>query len=332
MDTIRQGRELRYGFAEQTDFGTPVPDDAAFIQVAVEHFDINRDIRIEEINTADGTINPTANHTVHLSTGGMANFTTNGSLNMYYADQFAYAHFHNVTEAASSPNTKTFSYFTSHPDFTANEGHCLTWIKRFPTASNSTKIDSCIAKSFKISGERDGRIMLGCDWVGLGAGTTTSNPSGTWSDEDEDAGDGIIYFNDISAATISGTWGPSAHNVLLRSFEIEGQYEVEKVGQSATDGYQTFGLLNRTGTFTINLLKDSRMDELLAAQAAGSMVTFTVDWEPINVNLTVTGKVEEIAYDPDGLLGATLTCRMLAADSSSSMFDFEIGNTIDRGW
>ena len=54
-EIIRQGRELQYGFKEQPTFGTAIADNVAFIKVPVEHFDIDRDIRIEEINTADGT-------------------------------------------------------------------------------------------------------------------------------------------------------------------------------------------------------------------------------------------------------------------------------------
>ena len=94
----------------------------------------------------------------------------------------------------------------------------------------------------------------------------------------------------------------------MRSFEIESRYDIEKVGQDDTNGYDTFGMLNREGNFTINLLKDTEVDYMLTAHAQGTIITFTINFGGYDaladLNIVVTGKCEEVAYDADGLFSA----------------------------
>lgn len=328
---MSETRQVRYGYAEQTDFDAPIAVDQAFNEVTVEPLDIDADVMVHDLPAQHGTPQPVEQTTAHSTQGSSANFTVSGPVDLRDIDQYAYAHFQKVIEQADTEYTKTFTYYTTQPDFSADDGHFLTWIKRLPDANSSQHIGGCIASRFKFSAERDGMLLFETDWKGLGTSDDDADPSGTWTPSD---GGDFVYFNDIASATLThgaGLTSPVA--IKLRSFEVEGTYECDKIGHDATAGFESFGLSQRTGSFKIELLRDASTQEAIASMKAGEMVQFDVDLG--TVTITVNGKIETNEYASEGLLMSTLTCRMLSEYSAGSVGEsltVVVQNALDRAW
>lgn len=324
-------RQIRFGYAEQADFDVAIADDQDFGEITCDLFDIDPDVMIHELPHNHGTRQPVEQTTVHTVKGSSAKFSVSGPVDLNDIDQFAYAHFQKVVEGADTEFTKTFTYFSTHPDFSLNEGHFLTWIKRLPVANSSQKVHGCIAPRFKLSAERDGMLKYETDWVSLGTTNDTSNPSGTWTSRD---GTDFLYFNDIVSATLTkGVLLASPVALTMQSFEIEGMCEVEKVGHSTSDGFEQHGIKTRSGTFAIKMLRDETADEALTSLKAGELVQFDVDFGTLTI--CVTGKIESLEYDTEGLLLNQITCRMLSSYLNGTVGEcltIVVQNSIDRAW
>lgn len=331
MAQTYESRQTRFGYAEQAVFTTVEIDSAAINEVTCDPFNIDPDVVIHELPHNHGTRQPVEQTTVHTIKGSSSSFSVAGPVDIIDIDQYAYAHFQRVGESADTEFTKTFIYFATHPTFSLNEGHFLTWVKRQPASSTSQKVGGCIAPRFKLSAERDGMLMQETDWVSLGTTDDTADPSGTWTPRD---GSGFLYFNDIISATLThGDLLSSPVALVMQSFEVEGVYETEKIGHDSVNGFENHGMKNRTGTFKIKMLRDTTADEAFSSLKTGEMVKFDVDFGLLTI--TTTGKIEAIEYESDGLLVNELTCRMLSTYSSSTVGEclaIVVNNSIDRSW
>ena len=332
MDKIRESKECRFGFATQAVFVTPAGDADAVTEVSVEAFDIEDGTKRHEIAGVYGSKNVTKLNTSYSTTGVISNFTTVGAVNLDTVDHFLYAHFQNVLEFDDTQFTKAFHYFTVQPDFSLDEGHFLTWFKLFPDASSSYKLGSCIVNSFKLSGERDGLIMLDCGWKGLGVPSVVSNPSGVWT---INSGDNFVEFNSMTSATLTIA-DASPFNIILKSFEVESSYTVAGVGQDATDGLQSYGIFDRKGKFTVVVLRDTNVTDIVNATRTGDMVTLAIDLGAMTIQ--ATGQLESKNDSADGLATITLNCKMSAEISTlgvvddSGMLEIVVRNSHDRSW
>ena len=130
MPETYETRQVRYGYAEQTAFDTPEIDSAGIAEITCDAFDIDPDVMIHELPLNHGTRQPVEQLTVHSIIGSAAKFTVQGPVDLNDIDQFAYAHFQKVIEGADTEFTKTFTYFSTHPDFSADAGHFLTFADR----------------------------------------------------------------------------------------------------------------------------------------------------------------------------------------------------------
>ena len=327
----QESRQVRFGYAEQSVFATAEADGGAVDEVTCDPFTMDPDVMIHELSVAHGTRQPVEQSTVHSVQGSSAKFSVNGPVDLNDIDQYMYAHFQKVVEAGDTEFTKTYTAFSSHPDFSADAGHFLTWIRRNPSASTSQKAKGCIAPRFKIAGERDAMLVFETDWVSYGSTEDESDPSGTWTPRD---GTGFVYFNDIVSATLShGVALGSPTALTMQSFEIESVFEVEKVGQDSTNGFEQHGIHTLSGSFKVKMLRDSTADEAIASMKVGELIELDIDAGLITIN--VTGKIESLEYDSDGLLINEITCRMLSkytAGSWSDSLNIVVSNSIDRSW
>lgn len=330
MEQPKETREVQYGFLEQSDFDTAIAAHIAFVEVSLEPFDIKQDVIVTEVPGDHATRNPVEQGSAHSVIGSAASFTTAGPVNLETVDQFLYAFFQKVIEQGDTVFTKTFTFFSTHPIFSDDEGHFLTWVKKFPIADVSQRVGGCIATRFKLSGARDEMLKFEADWRGYGTGWTDQNLSGTWTSDD---GDSFVYFNDALSATLSFDVGfdtPIA--VVVKDFEIDISHEYEKVGHMAT-GFESHALHGREGTFKVNLLHDSTVADAISALRTGTMVEFTMDFGLLA--FTVTGKVEDIEYSEDGLMAESLVCSMkstYADEVVGEMATVVVENTVDRSW
>ena len=330
LEELRESMERRFGIREQSAYDTVEVDGAEFIELTLDSAKVSRDQQVYEIAANHGSKNPTQQHVIVTDRGGSGEIVLAGPINLNDIDLLSYAHFQKVVEGDSTPYTKTYEHYETHPDFTADAGKFLTFIRRLPEASTSYKVGGCICSNLKISGARDELLMYEATLRGVGPGIDTSNPSGTWTPSDDAD---FMYFNDIESAALDFSAGlASPIDVLIRSFEIESNYEIEKVGHDAVDGFQMLAFMNRGGSFKVDLLRDSTATDILAAITDNGMCRFTLDLGELTVD--VTGKVEDAEQSEDGLLAESITCRMLSVTNGSvePMFIFAVMNETDRGW
>lgn len=338
MGALYETRQLRFGYAAQSDFTTPATDAANVNETTIEPLDIDPDVKIHELPQDHGSRNPVLQNTIHSIAGSGAKFTTKGPVSGRDFSEYLYAHFQKVIEGAAPLAAKTFNYFVDHPDFAADEGHFLTWFRRFPIAGKSQKVGSCIANRLKLSAERDGILNFEADWIGRGTLADSVTPTGIWT---PDTGEEFVYFNDLDAATIDFTTSgvlPSPSPITsplpmtLQSFEIESSYEVEKVGHDAV-GFNSFGFKQRAGSFKLKMLRDTTADSALTAVKTGALITVVLSIGILDI--TFTGKVEKLDYDAEGLLVNNISGKLFGTYSAGTW-----GNPLtiictdshDKGW
>jgi hypothetical protein len=330
MDEPRDSRELRFGFRPQSVFATPEALSADFVEAIVDPFSVDRDVIIVELPANHGSRNPVQQDSAHSTKGSSATFPINCPVNKNTLDQFLYAFFQKVVEAADTEHTKTFTFFTTHPVFSDDEGHFLTWIVRRPITATSSTYGGCICRRIKLSGERDGLLRFESDWQGFGGGADGETPSGTWTVDDPT---GLIYFNDCVSATLSFDVGfDTPFDVIVKDFEIEASHEHEKAGHTSA-GYEAPVLSGRKGTFKVHLLRDSTADEQLVNLKSGALIEFSMDFG--SVAFTITGKITAIETDNSGTLAESLTCDMFASYVSETVgqpLTIVVENEIDRNW
>jgi hypothetical protein len=333
MGQAYDSRQIRYGFDEQTTFITPLALNSNLLELTCDPVDVDPGITIHELPQQHGSRDAVEQTTKHSTEGASAKFAINGPLDIGYFDHVLYAHFQKVVELGDTEFTKTFTPFSTHPDFEADEGHFLTFMKWRPVAATSTVVGGCIAPRIKISGERDGMLMFESSWQGLGPGTdnNTPAPASAWT---APTGANILVFNQLQTATLTkGASLASPVALTLRSFELEHNHEVELLGHDATNGFESYGLKERSGTFSIGLLRDVVADEALVSYKEGEMVQFDLDFGTMTI--AVTGKIETIETDGDGLLVEKLNCRILATYSAGTYgtpLQIVLNNSIDRSW
>lgn len=325
-------RQNWYAYKEQSTFGTAeaVTGGNTWFEVTCDPFNIDPDVQVHELPQAHGTRQPTEQNTAHSTSGSASSFSVSGPVDLNDIDQFLYAHFQKVVEGADTEYTKTFTYFSTHPDWSST-GHWLSWVKGQPGTGTSQRVKDCVCPRIKLSGERDGFIMFESDWIARGTTEDAVNFAGTRSPR---TGSGLLYFNDIASATLShGASLASPLDIKMRSFEVEGVWEYDKVGHDGTEGFDEWGIRTRSGTFKIELLRDSSIDYAIASMKEGEMVQFSVDVGTLTI--TVTGKIESNEYSTEGLLMSTLTCRMLSTYTSGSVGEcltVVVQNSVDRSW
>ena len=184
MDEFKEGRQVKYGFndADSGTFKTAAADANTFTQVMAEHFDIDRDLQGHDIPGSHGSRQKVHANTLTTTKGAMGKFTVSGPASIFELDQYLYAFSQKVVEGAATPFTKVITPFSTHPDFSANAGHFLTWAIGYPVVTTSWKAASCVCTRLKCSIERGQFMQFEADWVSPEAPAVNSAvyESGTW--------------------------------------------------------------------------------------------------------------------------------------------------------
>lgn len=330
---VYSNRDKRYGLAEQTVWGTPTADAANVIELDCEHLVLPVVPNLRE------------SPQVHASRVGLQGdvqadtyqatpeFSLSMDAKQKSVDHLLYAFFQQVTEAATTPFSKTFTFPTTQPDFsTASAGYTATIFERDPVAAHSLKVKNAIAKSLAISVSANGRAKVVAGMVGLGY-PATSTPSGTWTRT------AYEYFHAANVARFRVNFGAGVVSLVMKSLELSLSQEVIGVGQDGSGNFVTWGILSRAGTFKMQCVKDANILTARTNLAAGTAVSCNVSWgnaSPGTVDgdfdLSFAGKLTNAPYDNEDLLGVTIEGRVLAADASTAPVTIIMANATDRGW
>ena len=347
IEDFKEGKEGAFGVAEETTFLTALADSVDFTEIATEAAPVDPDAKREEVPGAHQTKQPTLQDILNHTKGSMPTVTIKGPASIYEMDNYLYMFTQKVIDVVASPMTKTFTPHATQPDFSVSAGMFMTAIKRFPVASTSVKLTSCVVNSIKLSIERDGFLQNEASLISPVAPDFTSNPSGTWERGLDGPGGsdakatnyGMLHFNDIDSAVIKLNGGGDLA-VTLETFEMNLAYEeVKGVSPDGAGGWQTLGFKGISGDFSIGLLKDSTVESAIANRDANGDIEFILNFGATGaavlgeLQLTMFGKIDgAIEIDEEGLIGANIKATMMADTSATDMFEIILSNGILRGW
>lgn len=266
-------REMRFGYAEQTTYGTAELDTVAFTQVDCEPIVVNRDVKIIEGPSMTGSRNQHENSIIVVAKELLPTFTTEMVIKKLELADLLAAFFQEVAEGATTPFDKSFTLHDTQPDFLSDAGFFYTWIARDPVASKSVKVADCILRALTITipGAAE-PARLSAEWIGRGVAEVASNPSGTWT---PNGPAGLYYRSDLARVTID--FGSGDVNFRLVEAEIALSRTVVGVGQDSGQ-FAVVHLGEPKHTFKIKVVHDDDWSSVHANQLAGTAIDFNIGW------------------------------------------------------
>lgn len=273
-DQVTQSpREMQFGYAQQTAYGTAEIDSVAVTEIDCEPFAVNRDIKMIEVAGSHGSREKHENNILNLDKACVPTFTVEAIVKKEELAFWLAAFFQSVVEGVATPYDKTYTLPTTQPDFEADAGYFFTWFVRDPVALKSTKVKDCILKSLaiKLVGGEPCKVTM--EWVGLGLPTVNHTFSGTWT---ANGTTNLFYREDIDRVTMD--FGAGAVNFRLMEAEINLGRDIVGVGQDGLGQNQVLHLANPNHTCTIKVVKDDDWETTKTNHAANMPVDFNLSW------------------------------------------------------
>lgn len=328
--------KVRWGFSEETTFGTAIADGGTFTHFEAPSGSIpsvdyglvdDKDVKHRGYQMAD------KNDSFTSEAGGTRVFSfSNIIVRQDEAAILLYSVMQNMTEAAADPFKKDLTWASSfsQPDFGGNAGLFHT-IGIFDTiASNHRKFTSCILKDLTLAADLngDGRLRASGTFISGFASSNAANFSGTWAPSAQ------AYFN--YAAPTTKTLGGA--NALISAFELTFNNNVERVGNDSSGNAEnySFGELELTGSVTT--LYDANTDGFAADMVAGTARAIILDHGSTGVDpalLITMGNCEFTGNDQDYGGPArmeTLPFKAMLDTSATAGVVIEVSDAIDRSW
>lgn len=327
----------RYGVAKQSAWGTAIADNAAVIELDCEHTIVEAAYNVRENPGAHGTRSRRTGDVVTDTKGVMPTFKIAGVVKKDEFPNFLYACIQQVSEAATTPYAKTFTFLTSQPAFLSDAGYFFTFFERDPEAAQTVKVTDCIVKTLKLSCESGGRLMYEAECVGRAAIAYASDPSGTWTRQPTDITD-YFFFEHID--TVTADFGAGAQALTLKSFELTlGHNDITGVGHDGAGNKEYPALSGRKVEGSITVVKDAQTQSARAAIAANTVIGVQIAWGDgtADGDLTIDFdcKLSDVKHDNDnGIYGAQWAFEALddSSDTTYELLKVIAADAVDRSW
>ena len=244
-------REMRFGIAEQTAYGTAVGDASAFIELDCGDAQFIPDVKILDTGGGRGSRVKADGAILTHTRGAMPSITLEGIAKVQEIGQFIYAAGQSVSEeSGTAPFKKTFTVHSTQPDFSANAGHVLTVVQRFPGTTSSYKVKDMVCRSLTLTWENGEPLRYSAELVGLGE-MTTANPSGTWTVSTQT----FLHAADIDR--VKANFGGSTIDFNMESFELAMTAALYGVGQDGAGAHNVIAMTERELTWKLKVQKDA---------------------------------------------------------------------------
>jgi len=325
--------KVRWGFSEETTFGTAIADGGTFTWLegpppTVDYgLTDDKTIKYRGYQSADtnDSFTTTAGGTVVISFSDVVVRQDDAAILLYSVMQ-------NMSEAAGSPFQKDLTWasgFTA-PDFGANAGLFHTVGIYDVVASNHRKFTSCVLRSLTLSADLtgDGRLRASGEWVSGFTPSTTANFSGTWAPSAQ------AYFN-FSAPTTKTIGGT---NALMSAFELTFNNNIVRVGNDSSGNAETYSLGELELSGSITALYDAGTDGQTTAFLAGTATPIILIHGSTGVDPAFLWRADKCEYtgnDQDYGSTArmvTMPFKALLDTSSTAQTIIEVSDAIDRTW
>ena len=185
--------ENKVGISQESTFGTVIADNGTFVQVdcdmPVPDFGLFQDSRL----TNRGSRVRETDDDHETQSGGQRIITLNNwVVRRLDLAEIMYAVMQNVSESASTPFTKTFTWqgsggtSTTQPDFSSNAGYFVTiGLDESYSGTYDNKFTSCIARKvtlqWSIATGEDGRLRANVEYISGFTASVAATFSGTWA-------------------------------------------------------------------------------------------------------------------------------------------------------
>jgi hypothetical protein len=334
--------------AEQSQFGVPISNSGSYLKLLCDPIEVTGRAKTFEVPDVGGHDFPSDDAMQVSASGSMPTFTLTGPASIYTLHQLLYAFWQQVVQCG---DTGKESYWFSaasgsKPDFSADEGHYLTVLNVFPDPSNegqhlSHKYADCISNSMKLSIAADELLQGEFGMVARGAGTTNNDTSVATFTEPQGATNnlGLIDFWDITDASINfetaGGAPSTSADLILNKIEFGATQDVLRQGPNGKHSFVNYGILNRAGTFSIEIKKDAAAESVISQYVSGQPVRVFLRLgakhvpEVGNLAIECHGKLTADPTFPDnGEIGCVLTGKFTGTDC----FTVRLCNGKDESW
>lgn len=316
MGAIYLPSDVVIGLAEAATWGTAVLDSAAFAQIKCENPIIVPDVKLHDEPASRGVRYIDVADLVRNEKGSMPKLSiSNAHARTNDLALIFYLFFQNVTEGASTPFSKTFTFHSTQPDFTANAGCFASAIVKMPGSSLCLKMNDVICEHLNIKCDPGGRLMYTADLVGRGAVTLNSNPSGTWTIADDE----FYYFEDMAA--FSHNFGGAVSPVLSGGWELDLTQKMTPSGQDSGN-FQTWAIGEYGGTFKATWVWNT--NTMPTAFAAGTPGSISLRWGNAtpgtvdrDLSFAMYGVLEEAPINHGDVISQDITLK-IAGDVSAA--------------
>ena len=327
------GLDTRFAIAEESTFKTPVADAAAMIELSCEKFDIDPDVKHHNPPRAQGQLHPDISNLFNDRKGSIPKCSIKTIALKQQIALFLNLLFQNVTEGASTPYQKVFTFPDVGPNFINNDGEFITIVSRPAVASLSEKITSaiCTKLDFSLSpGADDGCLAISAEMIGLGY-TRTANPSGAWTKTTDGATERFSIY-DLAVCTLGGS------NLVLDNFKASIESKWVPKGVDGTGNYQMYRLEGQSATVDVSGIWDSVSRAGLTALDAGSEVNFILGWGATGVSGYLNFDFHGIpmpgskpVHDDTRLVNLQIKCASNNASSHEAV-SIALADAHDWGW
>ena len=309
------------GIAQQTTWGTIIADAGAFNQLKVDkpmvlEADVkdrgdlsSRGVRWQDVlDMAKDEVgsNPKLKLPDHI-------------VRKKQAAVLIYSMMQAVSEAATTPYAKTFTFHDTQPDFTANAGCFLTACLKAPVASKSLKLRDLIAQSLTLKCSPGGLLTMSAELVGRGAMVRDGNPSGTWTVQDAASTAAMNFYPFEKMDRYSFDFG-SPVSPAVGAWELNLTANRTPIGQSAGDR-QSFALSKNGGTFKGSFLWNSDTHVFFTNHPLGTACEIRLGWGNATAG-TVDGDLDFVVY------GVIESVEMNPADAQMIDITMKLGGSI----
>jgi len=335
--TTYSGRDFKFGFIEQTGWGTAMADSSNCTMIHADAIEVDEGVNVIERSIAIGSRLPSTDESITHTNQCLSRITIPSIAAKHdELDHYLYGLFQSVVESTAAVFDKTFTLSTtSAPDFTSNAGYFQTFFIKDPIAGKSLKFKDVVTESITLSCAPGEPLMVGATLVSRGVPVHNSTPSGTFTAASND----FWYYADIATATYNFA---SALDLNLEgAWELTLSRPVTGVGQSSGD-YYTLIHGAPEFTFKISAMHGALTDTARTAVQAATAGSFRIGWGNATAG-TVDGDLD-FAFDgtlnrdgvkvlgTDGPVALVELSGTMRKAAGANPITVVIANSNDRTW
>jgi len=306
----------------QPTFGSALADNALYYELLCEPLVIDHDVLTIQGNSQYGNRYKDTDQLIVSEYGAMPKVTIKGIATNGMLSRLMYAFFQNVSEGATSPYAKTYTFGTQQPDFTLNAGYFFTLVNKMPLASAQEKICDCILGKLTLTCKPNGVLEYTAEVYGRGAVNMVANLNGSLS---------TAYLHTAGVADFWKYENMNYHAIAFNqstdiTFNLNGELSIEysqdviPVGSTGSGKFATYLITNRGGTVKVKALFDANALTARTNWKAATPVLMKLGWS--------TGTVGQTNRDNYHLLCGTLKAPIAFDDALSADIELDIAATV----